>query len=87
MKCQTGNTHNGGTILPLANVMADSESGSPDSYSSFLVTIHLSCLVLEIFVSDREMDGQTSVDHYYSWPPQLTEVEAIRHKPQKMEGN
>jgi len=34
--------------------MADSESGSPDSYSSFLVTIRLSRLV-----SDRQTDGWT----------------------------
>jgi len=42
-----GNTHYGGTVLPIANMMADSESESPDSYSSFLVTIRLSRLVLE----------------------------------------
>jgi len=40
------------------NLMADSESGSLDSYSSFLVTIHLSRLVLEIFACDRQTDGQ-----------------------------
>jgi len=35
--------------------MADSVSGSPDSYSSFLVTIHLSRLVSEIFACDRQI--------------------------------
>jgi len=45
------------------NLMADSESGSPDSYSSFLVTIRLSRLVRRYSrVSDRRadvvMDGQ-----------------------------
>jgi len=45
-KCQPGNTQNGRTVLPIANLMADSESGSPDSYSSFLVTICLSRLAL-----------------------------------------
>jgi len=30
----TGNTQNGGTVLPIANLMADSESGNPNSYSS-----------------------------------------------------
>jgi len=68
-KCQPGNTQNGGTVLPIANLMADSESGNPSSYSSFIVTIRL-CLsrfVLEIFVCDRQMDRQTdNADHYYS---------------------
>jgi len=54
-KCQPGNTQNGRTVLPIANLMADSELGSPVSCSSFLVTICLSRLVLEIF----ECDGQT----------------------------
>jgi len=40
--------------------MADSESGSPDSYSSFLVTIRLSRLVSEIFACDRQTDGRTT---------------------------
>jgi len=47
-KCQPGNTQNGGTVLQIANLVADSESGSPVSYSSFLVTVCLSCLVSEI---------------------------------------
>jgi len=72
-KCQPGNTQNGGTVLPIANLMADSESGSPVSYSSFLVTIfRLSRLVSEIFACDRQTDSlrQTdNADHYYSWPP------------------
>jgi len=38
--------------------MADSESGSPDS--SFLVTIGLSLLVLDIFACDRQTDGRTN---------------------------
>jgi len=55
-------------------MMADSESGSPDSYSSFIVTIHLSRLVSEIFACERQTDGwmggrTDNVDHYYSWPP------------------
>jgi len=64
---------NGGTVLPIANLMVDSESGSPVSLSSILVTIRLSRLVSEIFACDRQMDrqtdGRTSVDHYCSWPP------------------
>jgi len=63
-KVPTGNTQNGGNVLLIANVMAESESGSPDSYPSFLVTTCLSRLVLEIFVCDRQTDN---VDHYYSW--------------------
>jgi len=55
-KCQSRNTKNGGTVLPIANLMADSESGSPDSYSSFLVILRLSRLVLEIIVRDRQTD-------------------------------
>jgi len=41
----TGNTQNGGTVLPIANPMMDSETGSPDSHPSFLVTVRLSRLV------------------------------------------
>jgi len=48
--------------------MADSKSGSPVSYSSFLVTTCLSRLVLEIFAFDRQTDRRTAnADHYYSW--------------------
>jgi len=56
--CQPGNTQNGGTVLPIARLAVDAESGSPDSYSSFLVTICLSRLVSEIFACDRQTDGQ-----------------------------
>jgi len=58
-RCQPGNTQNGGTVLPIANLMADSESGSPNSYSSCLVTIRLPRLVLEILACDRQTDGRT----------------------------
>jgi len=63
-----GNTQNGGTVLPIANLMVDYVSGSPDSYSSFLVTICLSRLVSEMFACNRQTDRRTSADHYYSWP-------------------
>jgi len=63
---RTGNTQNGRSALPIANLVADSESGSPNSYSSFLVTICLSRFVSETF-EDRWTDRQT--DHYYSWSP------------------
>jgi len=46
--------------MPIANLMADSESGSPDSYSSFLVTIRLSRLASDIFACDRLKDRQTT---------------------------
>jgi len=55
-KCQPGNTQNGGTVLPIANLITDSEPGSLDSYSSFLVTTRLSRLVSEIFACDRQTD-------------------------------
>jgi len=60
-ECHPGNAQHGGTVLPIANLMADFESGSPVSYSSFLVTIGvgLSGLVSEIFACDRRTDGQT----------------------------
>jgi len=32
VKCQSRNSQNGGTVLPIANLMADSEFGSPCSY-------------------------------------------------------
>jgi len=52
--------------MGVANLTADSQSGSLDSYSTFLVTIHLSRLVSEIFARAIQMDN---ADHYYSWPP------------------
>jgi len=61
-KCQPGNTQNGGSVFPIANLMADSKSGSPVSDSSFLATIWLSLLVSEICVQTD------NVNHYYSWP-------------------
>jgi len=61
--CRPGNTQNGGTVLSTANLMADSEPGSPISSSRFLVTIRL---VSEILAFNRQTD---SADHYYSWPP------------------
>jgi len=54
-KCRPGNTQNGRTVLPIANLMADSESESPDSYSTFLVAIRLPRLV-----SDRQTDRRTA---------------------------
>jgi len=45
-------------VLPIANLMANSESISPVSYSSFLVTICLSRLVSEIFAYDRQTGRQ-----------------------------
>jgi len=45
----SGNTQNGRTVL----LLTDSESGSPVSYSSFLVTTCLSRLVSKIFTHDR----------------------------------
>jgi len=49
------------------NLMAESESGSPVFYSSFLVTIRLSRLVSRIFTCDRQTDRRLdNADHYYS---------------------
>jgi len=36
-KCQPGNTQNGGTVLLIANLMADSESGSPHIVAGQLI--------------------------------------------------
>jgi len=63
VKCQPGNLQNGRTVLLIANMMADSESGSLNSNSSFLVTISLSRLVSNIFMCDRQKDN---ANHY--WP-------------------
>jgi len=52
-QCRPRNTQNGITVLMFVNLMADSE------YSSFLVTIHLSHLVSEIFKCDRQQTMQT----------------------------
>jgi len=70
VKCQPGNTQNGGTVLPIAKLMADYESRSPISYSGFLViVISLSHSVSKMLACDRQTDEQTdNVDHYYSWP-------------------
>jgi len=55
--------------------MSYSESGSPDFYSSFLVTvtIRLSRLFSKIFACDKQMDGRTSdnADHCYIVADQL----------------
>jgi len=59
----------GGTVFPIANLIADFELESPVSYSSFLVIMRLSCLVSEIFACDRQANRQTdNADHYNSWP-------------------
>jgi len=57
VKCWRRNTQNGVTVPPIANLMAYSKSGCTVSYSSFLVTIHLSFFVSEIFVCDSQTDG------------------------------
>jgi len=57
-KCQPGNTQNRGTVLPIANLMAHSESGSPASWSPLIVTTGLWSLLWEIFASDRQTDSQ-----------------------------
>jgi len=59
-KCRSGNTQNGRTVHPTANLIADSESGSPSSHSRFIVTVHLSRLVSEIFTCDRQTDRRTT---------------------------
>jgi len=49
---------NGGTIILIANLVADSELGSPDSYSSFGN------------IRVWHTDGQTdNANHHYSWLP------------------
>jgi len=35
----TRNTQNGRTVLPISNLLADSESGSPNSYSIFNMSV------------------------------------------------
>jgi len=71
-KCRPGNTQNGETVLPIAHLMADSESESPDSYSSFLVTMRLSRTVSETFAcdgqTDRQTDGRTDNADEYGGP-------------------
>jgi len=52
------NIQYGGIVLPMANLIADSDSGNPDYYWTFLVTIRLSRLVWEIFA--WQTDGQTT---------------------------
>jgi len=65
------NAQSGRIVLPVANLLADSESKSPSSYSRLLATICLSRLVLEIFACDvhRWSDGpMNNADRYYSCP-------------------
>jgi len=50
---------NGGTVLPITYLMEGSKSGNRVSYLSFLVTIHLSCLDLEICTCDRQTNERT----------------------------
>jgi len=58
-KCQPGNTQNGRTVPPVANLMADSELGSPDSYLSFVATIRLSRRYSHDIQTDRRTDRRT----------------------------
>jgi len=56
------------TVLPVAKLMADSESETPISYLCLIVTIAPSRLVSEIFACDAQTDRRTdTADHYYSW--------------------
>jgi len=55
-KCLPRNTQNGRTVLQIVNLIADSETGSPGSYSCFVVT-KLSHFVPEI-LSMQQMDRQ-----------------------------
>jgi len=52
---------NGRTVLLIVNLIADAESGSPDSHSSFLVTIHLSQFWRYLHVTDRRVSD--NADH------------------------
>jgi len=60
LKCRLEDIQNGRTVLPVANLMADSESKIPISHLLFTVSIDLSCLVSETFTTtDRQMAVQT----------------------------
>jgi len=59
-------SQNGGTVLPIANLMVESESGSPSFYSHFIVTVGLSVL---LSFGDVRIWQTDNADHYYSWPP------------------
>jgi len=69
------NTQNGGTVLPVANIMADSKPRSPISYSRLIVTIALSRLVSGIFACDRRTDNAY---RYCSWRGQLIKCSRAR---------
>jgi len=51
-----GNTQNGETVLPIANPVADSESGRPDSYSSNHTSISPSSRDIRVW----QTDGRTT---------------------------
>jgi len=51
-----GNAQNGGTVLPVANLIADSKSGTLLSYSRLIITQALYCVVLEIFTCDTRTE-------------------------------
>jgi len=51
-----GNAQNGGAVLPVAKMMADSEPETPISYCRFIA---LSRIVSEIFACDTQTDRQT----------------------------
>jgi len=55
-----------GTVLPVINLMTDSELGSSVSYLSLIVTIALPRFVSEIFA---QMDRMDDTDCYYHWLP------------------
>jgi len=59
----TGNAQNGKTILPVANLMADSESGSLVSYSSKHRSVSRNLGHICVWHTDGQTDN---ADHYYS---------------------
>jgi len=51
-----------GAVLPVEHLVADSEPRTPVSYSSLIVNIALSRLVLEIFACDRHRQTDRPTD-------------------------
>jgi len=65
-----GTAQNVGTVLPVANLMVDSESRTLIFYSSLIVTIGLSRLVSEIFTCNTQTDKRRDNAYcYYSCSP------------------
>jgi len=77
-QCANADSETPRMVEPIAYLMADSESGSPNFYSSFLARIRSSRFVSEIFACNRQTDRQTTRTITISRPPHIVAGQLIK---------